>query len=105
MIDLTKKATMATIKSFVKKNRQALLIDTESSFDGMQDGVRACEDRGFTPALEGPHPENTLGIQGAWFVGSSRDYLTPFCKDGLEGYRVYNCCGSFSLAIKTRTFV
>ncbi len=100
MIDLSKKVTMATIKSFVKKNRDRLLIDTESRFDSMCDGVRSCEDRGFTAVREGANPENTLGIAGAWFVGGSRNSLTPFSKNGLEGYRVYNCCGSFSLAVR-----
>ena len=101
MIDLTKKATIATVKSFVRKNRASLLIDQESTFDGMQDGVRSCDNRGFTPVREAGFSENTMGIAGAWIVGSSRDYITPFRKDGLEGYRVYNCCGSFSIAVKT----
>ncbi len=104
MIDLTKKATIATIKSFIKKNRQNLLISVRSSFDGMCDGVRDCEDQGFSPALEGGHADNSFGIQGAWFVGSSRDYITPFNKNEngevFEGYEIYNCCSHFLLGVK-----
>lgn len=101
MIDTSKRATMATIKAFVKKNRTSLLIDVEGKFDGMTDCVQRCDDRGFSSALvREEHMEHTLGIQGAWFVGSSRDYITPFNKDGLSGYRIYNCTGSFSLAVK-----
>lgn len=39
MTTTNKKATMATIKSFVKKNRENLLINVKSSFDGMIDGL------------------------------------------------------------------
>ena len=103
MIDLAKKATMATVKAFIKNNRDALLIDCESSFDGMVDGVRGCANRGFTKALPAEMSSHTFGVHGAWFVGSSRDYITPFRKDGVEGYRIYNCCGSFNLAIPLAT--
>ncbi len=101
MIDLTKKATMATVKSFVRKNMSALFIDKKTNFDSSQDGVRACEDRGFTPVRKAGFPENTMGIAGAWIVGQSRDYITPFRKDGFEGYQVHNCCGSFSVVVKS----
>jgi hypothetical protein len=99
MVDLSKRATLATIKSFVKKNRSQLLISTESRFDGMYDGVIECRDQSFRPITEGPYPENTLGIRGAWFVGGSRNRISPFRKNGFQGYEVYNCCGSFKLAI------
>jgi len=41
-----------------------------------------------------------LGIEGAWFVGSSRDYFEAYEVDDYKGYRVYNCCGSFVLLAK-----
>lgn len=100
MIDLNKKATVATIKSFIRKNRPSLLVKTTSTFDGMCDGVRPCENPGFYPAKDTDCPERTAGVQGVWLVGGGRDCITPFRKDGFEGYEVYNCCGSFSVAVK-----
>jgi len=95
------KTTLATIKSFVKKNRTNLLISCKSHFDGMCDGVRPCEDKSFSPIMTPDiNHENTMNIQGAWFVFGGRDYFTEYQKDGLRGYEVYNCCGSFILAVK-----
>jgi hypothetical protein len=94
------KATMATIKSFIRKNGDNLLISVKSQFDGMVDGVRACEDKSFTPVIKtDAHVQNTLGIQGAWVVGGSRDYIKPLEIEGLTGFRIYNCCGSFEIAV------
>ncbi len=95
------KITLSTIKSFVRKNGPALHILTRSRFDGMTDGCESTGDREFTPVLPSDiHAEkHTLGIAGAWFVGSSRDYFTAFEKDGFQGYEVYNCCGHFTLAV------
>lgn len=42
---------------------------------------------------------NTLGVDGAWFVGSSRDRFDLFVSSELIGIEVYNCCGSFTIAI------
>lgn len=99
MIDLAKKATIATVKSFVRKNRSALHVLTESQYDSGQDGVRKCSTPVFTPAQDAGNVEHTMGVQGAWIVGGGRDYITPFCKDGFEGYNVYNSCGSFSVGV------
>lgn len=79
-----KKATLATLKSF----------------DGMTDCVERC-DTGYS-AAKPTHTsaENTLGIAGVWLVGSSRDRITRFEDDTLVGINVYNCCGSFSVAVK-----
>jgi len=100
------KVTMATIKSFVKKNNGKLFIKCKSHFDGMVDCVMPVENDGFTPAMQDGYKvedawfRRTLGIQGAWFVGESRDYFTYFEKDGFKGYEVYNACGSFEIAVK-----
>lgn len=92
---------MATVKSFVRKNHDNILIYTKSRFDGMVDGCRGTGDVGFDPVTwTMDHVDMTLGIQGAWFVGSSRDYITPFDKDGVVGFEIYNCCGSFAIGIK-----
>lgn len=93
--------TLATIKSFIRKNTGKLHILTKSRFDGMVDG---CESTGQIDFIEAckttEHVEHTLGIQGAWFVGSSRDYFTPFNQGGFNGFAVSNSCGRFILAVK-----
>lgn len=94
------KITKATIKSFIRKNIDNLYINVQSSFDGMTD---CCESRegGFTKAVTTQdHPEHTIGVSGAWFVGDSRDYFSAFENDTFKGYEVYNCCGHFNLAVK-----
>lgn len=96
-----KKATIATVKSFIKKNTDKLFINVTSRFDGMTD---CCESRndGFSKAVVGEkiNEHRTFGIKGAWFVGSSRDYIQPFEGNGLVGYSVSNSCGRFVLAIE-----
>ena len=97
-----KKITRATIKSFIKKNRDNLYIKTESSFNGMTDGVDPCHDQSITKA--GNTDKNNkynLGIPGAWFVGSSRDYFNAAEIGPFKGYEIYNCCGQFYLLTKT----
>lgn len=98
-----KKITLSTVKAFIRKNEGKLLIDVKSKFDGMCDGVRSCGDRGFSPVQKSDGFKNTLGIQGAWFVFQSRDYFSAFEKDGLKGIEVYNCCGSFVIAVDERS--
>lgn len=106
LLTTTKKPTLATVKSFIKNNRNDLLINVKSSFDGMDDCVRQLYD-GFnfakadkTQSLNSDYHDRTQGIQGAWFVGSSRDYVTKYETDSLTGYDISNCCGHFILAIK-----
>lgn len=95
------KVTKATFKSFVRNNRADLHVKVRSSFDGMQDCVTANHGATFAPATPASHPENTLGIQGVWLVGSSRDYFEPFEAEGFRGFKVFNCCGSFVVAVPT----
>lgn len=97
-----KKITLATVKSFIKNNRENLFINVKRQFDGSVDG-EVSKDGGYQPATETTaNLENTLGIDGAWFVGSSRDYFKYIEQDGFEGINVYNCCGSFYLVIKVK---
>lgn len=94
-----KKITLATVKTFLKKNAGNLYINVKSSFDGMTD---CCESRyeGFTKAIAtDEHPSHKLGIEGAWFVGQSRDYFSAFENDQMTGITVSNSCGRFVLAI------
>lgn len=94
------KPTIATVKSFIKKNSGKLHILVNSRFDGMIDGCASTGETRFSQALPTEfHLENTLGIQGAWFVRSSRDYIKPFDDGKFWGYDVWNCCGSFIIAI------
>ena len=93
-----KRITLATIKSFIKRNREDLMINVRSRFDGMTDGCETVKG-GFKKAIPTTsHLDNTLGIDNAWFVGSGRDNFYPYEKDGMTGYEIYNCCGTFILA-------
>lgn len=65
-----KKITMATVKSFVKHSDK-LFVEKKSRFDGMVDCVMSCEDS----ELKEISKEDALGSNGAWVVGSSRDYF------------------------------
>ena len=95
------KITLATIKSFIRKNAGNMYIDCRSAFEGMTDCVESCDNRGFKPAIvDTDHPKQSLGIVGAWFVRSSRDYFTEYSENGFKGFQIDNCCGSFVLAVK-----
>ena len=102
-----KKPTLATLKSFVRKNADNLLLRVVSSFDGMTDSVEGNPNGKFNPIQQYANGvfaskeinSNTLGIRGVWLVGSSRDYISTYSQDGLIGYEVYNSCGKFILAI------
>jgi len=100
-----KKITMATVKSFIRKNRYALRISSRTQFDGMCDGIMPTADQSFVRAYEtDTHMDATLGVQGAWFT-NSKNYLQRFEEAGMIGFRIQNCCGSFDLAVETRLLV
>ena len=99
-MDTSKRITMATVKSFLRKNNGKVLIRVKSRFDGMTDSVEWNRNQGFALAAPAGFPENTLGLSGAWFVGSSRDRLSPLSEPGLVGFHVYNSCGSFDIAVQ-----
>ena len=92
-----KKITKATIKSFIKKNEGKLFIKKLSSFDGMQDCVMPDNDSFSQVQKTRFHIPHTLGIKKAWFVGG--EHYTEYKDDTFAGYKVYNCCGSFILAV------
>lgn len=95
----TRRITKATLKAFVNRNRERLYIKVKREFDGMIDGCRDCQ-MDFEPIQPKGMAEHTLGINGVWLVGDSRDYFYPYDDDVMTGLRVSNCCGSFILAIK-----
>lgn len=95
-----KKATMATVKSFIRNNTDSLLISVSSRFDGMTDCVESTGNDSLTTALKTDNNiSHTLGIQGAWFIGSSRDYIEPLNLAGFKGFHIFNSCGSFDIAV------
>ena len=94
---MNKKITKTTIKSFIRKNQESLHIKPLSSFDGMVDCVMPSES-GFSPVVKTESfLDYTLGINGAWFVG--RDSYSTYSDDSFVGFAVYNCCGSFIIAV------
>ncbi len=95
------KATIATVKSFVRKNRSSLLVKVSADFDPMTDCVQYGIEKDFRPAVATSLncDGNTLGIRGLWLVGRSRDSIQAFEKDGIRGFHIYNCCGSYSVGV------
>lgn len=96
------KITRTTVKSFIK-NTEHLYIKCKSRFNGMTDGCDRINDDFDLAVTTSDNYNNTLGIQGAWFVGSSRDWFTEYDDGEFKGIEVYNCCGTFILAAKKLT--
>ena len=95
------KITRTTLKSFIKNNFNDLKIKVDSKFDGMVDCVMPLENSGYQPITATESSvDHTLGINGAWFVGHSRDYFTEINTETHKGYEIYNCVGSFELVIE-----
>lgn len=92
----TKKITLATLKSFAKRNADKLFVKEESSFNGMTD----CVEQNRNPTWKAVTLENAIGMNGVYVVKSSRDWFSLYDGDEYIGIRVYNCCGSGTLAIK-----
>lgn len=96
----TKKFTMSSLKSFINKNKSTLKIQTSTRFDGMYDCVMPTEKNDFSKVVWTTScMENTLGVNGAWFVSGSRNSLYPKYNESgkVTEVHVYNCCGSFTL--------
>ena len=100
---LNKKITLTTLKSFVKRNKDNLYVKVDSCFDGMTDGVEYDRNAAFKKSEhQGSEHlrENTLGYDGFYLVGSSRDYFNIVEENGFIGIEAYNCCGTSILAVK-----
>lgn len=95
------KITLATVKSFIRKNWANLHIKCTSDFDGMDDSIHHDPSAQFHPVKQDDRgcESNTLGIAGAWFVKGSRDYFSAYEDRLMVGIDVSNCCGSFILAV------
>jgi len=95
------KVTLATVKSFIRKNEGKLYVDQKSSFDGMVDMVMPNNSTVLTRAQKDERGfDNTMGIQGAWFVLGGGDRFSPLQMEGFIGYYIRNCCGEFILATR-----
>lgn len=96
----TKKITLATVKSFIKKNEGNLFVKEESSFCGMSDMVEFDKNAEFKPSTKTESNLScTLGIQGLWVVGSWNSY-TAFENEQFIGFEIYNCCATSLIAAK-----
>lgn len=93
------KITKTTFKTFIRKNDGNLHVKVQSAFDSMVDGCTYDPKATFKPAVPATHVEHTLGIEGVWLVGNSRDYFRPFEGDGFRGIEVSNSCGLFIVAV------
>ena len=97
-----KKITLATLKSFAKRNQENIFTKELSSFDGMTDGVEYNQDANWSKTEINPEKSNyyKTGIQGVYTVGGSRNYFSLYEDEKFTGIRIYNCCGTSILAIK-----
>jgi len=102
----TKKATLATVKAFAKKNANNLFVRYISEFDGMCDGVRDCPNNQNIKEVSGRLDMTTNWSNkmdwniGVWVTGSG-NIITPVTDlPGYTGYNVYNCCGEFEILSK-----
>lgn len=95
-----KNITLATVKSFIRKNDGKIYIKTISDFDSMQDCVAPVVSNFKLCTPSETMNDNNLGLSGAWFVGRSGDYFSAFEDNNFTGIEIYNCCGCFILAIK-----
>lgn len=96
----TKKITLATLKSFAKRNSGKLFAKECSSFDGMTDCVEYNRGSRFVETKIDKPGYYRTGINGIYTVGSSRDYLNLYEDSEYIGIEVYNCCGRSILAVK-----
>lgn len=95
------KITLATLKSFAKRNSDKLFVKSVSSFDGMTDCVESSRDSSwFSTTISDKTNYFKTGINGIYTVGSSRDYFTLYENSEFIGIEVYNSCGNSILAIK-----
>ena len=105
----TKKTTLATIKSFIRKNltrknnwETTLFINVKRRYDGMQDGCMDYTDGWNVAQRTIQQPANTLNVKDAWFVLGSRNYFERYEDQERVGYDIQNCCGHFLLAIEKK---
>jgi hypothetical protein len=84
----SKKITIATLKSFIKKSDK-LFVEVKQKFSGMTDCVEVIQDSEMISVSK----DDAIGHGGVWCVGGGRDYLSFVQKDSMFGIKVSNCCG------------
>ena len=95
------KITKTTFKNFIKNNKDKLFIKVTSAFDGMIDGHRYNQNATFKKVETSNYSlDNTMGIDGVWLVGSSRDYFDAYDDGQFKGIECDNACRSFIIAVK-----
>ena len=96
------KITRATVKSFIRKNKNELFTKCKSSFDGMTDMVEPNHNASFKRVETEIDFSNeyNFGIDQIWLVGSSRDSFAYFEDDQFFGIEIYNSCGSSFVTVK-----
>lgn len=98
------KITKATFKSFLKRNAGNLHILVRSTFDGMTDCCEQTGQKAFAPARETTRDTGyTYGYEGIYLVNGGGDRFSLHNSGGFLGIRVYNCCGSFTVAVPATT--
>lgn len=96
----TKKITRASLKAFIKRNKGNLYVNHKSTFDGMVDGCVGLNKRWQKAKSTDKNLEHSLGVEGLWLVGSSRDYFTLHNQDGFVGIAISNSCGYSIVGVK-----
>ena len=86
-----KRITLATVKSFMRKNADNLWIYTRSSFDCMIDMVSQVEGS-WKPTSPEILEKKLVGSRGA------RDFYSHYTKGAWVGFSVSNCCGEYFIA-------
>ena len=98
--EVEKRVTLATLKKFIRDNKDNLYALCKSNFDGMTDCVQQVKTtpKKVNPAVIDLENKHTLGIGQIWLVGSSRDWFKAFEDDVFQGINGSNSCGSWTLA-------
>lgn len=100
--------TLATIKSFIKRNSKNLFIKNVRVHNSMVDGCESVNSdfiKVDVDLLRLAKKESDLGVPGADFAmykGRGGDLFSVYDKDGFVGYEVYNCVGTFIIAVSTK---
>lgn len=90
----SKKITIATVKSFIRKNFNNLYIKIINEFDSMIDGTSYNYNSEFKKVSQNIEYYFNL------FSNSTKNYCEKFENNEFIGYEVGNCCYDFIIAIK-----
>lgn len=99
-LKLTPKITLATLKTFARRNKDHLYCKAVSDFNGMVDMVEQVNGEWIKTAITDNTGYFRTGIQGIYTVGSSRDYFTLYEDEVFIGITVSNSCGKNILVVK-----